>query len=340
MGKIFSNIGISIVIVLYIFSCDVKNSVDVSKVEVDFKSENFYKDFLQFDTTRCSDQVQIFQNKYPHFFNFYLDTLMNVGGINTVGDGLCPKISFLLNNKDLKFLADTINLVYPNLENTEAEILDMYRHVKYYEPQWQAPKVIFFDGGLRLWSVVMYQDFLGVGLDMYLGKDFQYYASRSVPEYMKYAMEPEQIPIQMAKVIYDDAYFFDINTASDFLQMMIESGKRILYLEYVIPNADGAARFAISPEKYQWMVDNEGEIYNYFIRQDMIYSTEMKDNLKYIQEAPHSQGMPAESPGQTGVFIGYRILKAYMEQTDASLMETIKNPDYKTLFERSKYKPL
>lgn len=335
------SILVQIMLLLVIIQgCSESKKVDVSGVKIDLSTYDFYQDFRTFDTTACTSETQRLADTYPSFFNFYLDTLMGVGNIDTLNTSLCDKISFLKNNKDLRFLSDTILTVYPNTDKQNAQLKSLFKHIKYYIPEWKVPNIYFFDGGLRLWSVVIYQDYVAIGLDMFLGKDFQYYASRQIPTYMSERMEPTQIPVLTAKALYEDLSKLSIQSATDFLQMMIESGKELLFMRYVLPDFAENELFSLSEEKYKWLEENEAQIYNYFITHDMIYSTVMKDNLKYIQEAPYSPGMPTESPGKTGVYIGYKILLQYIQNTGASLMSTITNQDYQEIFEKSHYKPL
>ncbi len=334
-----SKFTLTALLVIILYACG-DHKVDVSNVKAPFKTHDFYLDFMQFDTTDCERQVEVLSQKYPDFFNFYTDTLMDVGNIDTIDRDLCGKLSFLRNNKDLKLLADSVIAQYPDTRKPTVDLKNLFKHIKFYLPDWPVPDVYYFDGGLRLWSVVIYKDYIAIGLDMFLGREFPYYSSRQIPAYMAERFEPSQIAVQAGKAIYQDISKLDVNSAKDFLQMMIESGKEVLFLEYVLPDRETCELFSLSEQKYQWLESNEAEIYNYFITHDMIYSTIMKDNIKYIQEAPYSPGMPTESPGKTGVYIGYKILKEYMEKTDSDLMTTLRNTDYREIFEQSGYKPL
>ncbi len=331
--------SIFLILILLLQACGGgNNGVDTSDVDVKFNAFDFYQDFRNFDTKDCNGSLSQLQSKYPKFLNFYLDTLLDIGSLPTNAE-LCENITMVMEHKDLKFLADTINIVYPNTENAQAEIEKLYKHIKYYLPEWKAPDVYFFDGGLKLWQVVSYQDYLAIGLDMFLGDDFPYYAARQVPMYMMPNFKTDQIPVQSAKVIYNDLFPFMDATAVDFLQLMIENGKRILFLDFMLPDIPIEDFFGIKKEQMDWLNNSEAGIYNFFVQKDMLYNTSMKDNMKYISPAPHSPMMPEQAPAQTGVFIGYKILQKYMEETGKSLVETLREKDYNQIFQRSKYKP-
>ena len=73
----------------------------------------------------------------------------------------------------------------------------------------------------------------------------------------------------------------------------------------------------------------------------MLYSSEQKLALRFINPAPFSKfylEIDNDSPGQVGVWVGWQIVRAYMENSGASLEELLKT-DAKEIFVKSKYKP-
>jgi hypothetical protein len=48
-------------------------------------------------------------------------------------------------------------------------------------------------------------------------------------------------------------------------------------------------------------------IWHYFSQRKLLYSTQWADIMRYINEGPTSMGMPPESPGNIGSFIGWQI---------------------------------
>ncbi len=336
MNKVL--LTIAILLSISLCSCRDGEGIDTSDVDVNYSSYDFYLDFRKFDTSDCGASLSALEKSYPRFLNFYLDTLLDIGSLRNDPE-LCSHISMVINHKDLKFLADTIEIVYPNTERAQKSITELYKNIKYYHHQWTAPDVYFFDGGLKLWQVVSYENYIAIGLDMFLGDDFPYYAARQVPMYMMPNFRSDQIPIQTAKVIYNDLYPFSNATASDFLQLMIENGKRLLFLQYVQPDRSMDEFLAISPDKMKWLEENEAGVYNFFVQRDMLYNTSMKDNMKYISPAPRSAGMPEQAPAQTGSYIGYRVLCKYMSENDKGLVETLSEKDYNRIFQQSHYKP-
>jgi uncharacterized protein YjaZ len=61
---------------------------------------------------------------------------------------------------------------------------------------------------------------------------------------------------------------------------------------------------------------------------------ETKQNL--LREGPFSAGLPRESPDRMGQFLGYQMVKQYMDEESISLKELVKLP-YNTILQS--YKP-
>jgi uncharacterized protein YjaZ len=69
-----------------------------------------------------------------------------------------------------------------------------------------------------------------------------------------------------------------------------------------------------------------------------LYSTDPSVN-NFVSEGPSTQGMPLESPGNIGLFVGWRILEKYLEQHKDITIQQLMKTEVKTILFQSKYKP-
>ena len=60
--------------------------------------------------------------------------------------------------------------------------------------------------------------------------------------------------------------------------------------------------------------------------------------MLFVQKSKFYLGLDAESPGRVGQWLGWQIVRSYMENNDTSLKEMLAL-DAKTIFDKSKYKP-
>jgi uncharacterized protein YjaZ len=95
------------------------------------------------------------------------------------------------------------------------------------------------------------------------------------------------------------------------------------------------------PEQITWCQENESYIWRYFIEKELLYSTDSKLPNRFTNLAPFSKfylEIDNESPGRVGQWIGWQIVRSFMQNNKVSMQEMIKM-DAKELFEKSKYKP-
>jgi hypothetical protein len=82
-------------------------------------------------------------------------------------------------------------------------------------------------------------------------------------------------------------------------------------------------------------------MWRYFIEKKLLYDTDQKLIPRFINPAPFSKfylEIDNESPGKVGSWVGWQIVRAFMENNEVSLQQLLQM-DYKELFEKSKYKP-
>ena len=72
----------------------------------------------------------------------------------------------------------------------------------------------------------------------------------------------------------------------------------------------------------------------------MFYSTDINKITKLVSPSPHSSGMPQEAPGQTANYMGWKIIKAYMERyPEKTLKDLVTLGDSQKILVDSKFKP-
>ena len=92
-------------------------------------------------------------------------------------------------------------------------------------------------------------------------------------------------------------------------------------------------------EHWQWCRKNEPQIWAYFLEQKLLYDTRF-EQFKYVKDGPTTYGMPKDSPGKVGAWLGWQIVQAYMnEKPDVTLKQLIGTTDGQKILTDSKYKP-
>ena len=107
----------------------------------------------------------------------------------------------------------------------------------------------------------------------------------------------------------------------------------------MFPQISQSMLLEFSDSEYAWTTSSELGVWDFFLDQELIFDTDQQKINSYINEAPRSKGMPEQSPGRIGFYIGYKIVKAFMDKSDSTIAELVTHQDFDEIFRLSKYKP-
>jgi len=231
-----------------------------------------------------------------------------------------------------------VKIAFEDFSTAEAEIEDFYRHLKFYKPAFQVPEVITLINDVDYRNKVIVTDSLAlIALDNYLGEDHPFY--QNISKFIAADMRADQIVSDLAEVYAEKTIpQFPRRT---FLDEMVYQGKLMYYKDVMIPFKSDASKIGYTEQELDWATANEASIWSYFIEKELLYSTDLKLNGRFINPAPYSKfylELDNESPGQLGVYIGWQIVRAYALSSGETLDEIMQKPA-EELFKASKFKP-
>jgi gliding motility-associated lipoprotein GldB len=306
---------------LLFFNCKKQATpkVDTSSIKINTDFINFHTLFYNSDSNKLASLKQSFPYLFPS---------------NIKDEVWVSKMQ----NKEEKILYKMVDSAFGDFKLEEKKITNLFKHIKHYKPLFTPPKVITLITNLDYDSKVIYADsLLLISLDMYLGKKAEVYSS--FPSYISNNYTPEHLIVDIAKSIAKKEFSF-VNGRS-FLESMIFYGKELFLLQSLIPNSSQKEIIGYEDEKYNWTIQNESEIWSYFITEKLLYSTDKKLNIRFINNAPFSKfylDTDMDSPGRIGTWIGWKIVQSFMKNNNVSLQEMLLL-DTEVIFRKSKYKP-
>ena len=213
----------------------------------------------------------------------------------------------------------------------------MFKHIKYYFPETKTIKVITIISEMDYQNKAIYADSLViVSLELYLGKDHKFY---EFPDYIKQNFEQNQILPDIVSSFAPRKIAPPVEAT--FLSFMIYAGKEMYLKDILLPEATDDVKMGYTPEQIKFCQENESYMWRFFIDNQMLYDTDQKLVPRFINPAPFSKfylEIDNDTPGRVGAWLGWQIVRSYMENNKTSLQDMLKM-DAKTIFENSKYKP-
>jgi hypothetical protein len=333
---------IALLIITGLFSCKDKNIPDVSGISVPLQTQRFEQDFFAIDTNDIPTSFDNLQKNYPNFLTDYLINILELPSDES--DSGKPAMALVKRFiADYKAVKDSADKVFSNFNQIERDVKTGLQYVKHYFPAYKAPaKLITFIGPMEGYSDVITTDALAVGLQLHMGSGFSFYTSnigQSVyPAYVSRRFTPNTIAVNCMKNIINDIVPENAG-GRPLIEQMIEKGKRLYVLDKIMPTTPDTLKTGYTARQLKGCYENEGKIWNYFLVNSLLFTTEPALLKGYIEDAPNTPEFGSDSPGSIGVFAGWQIVKKYMEKhADLSLFELLKT-DSKKIYEESKYKP-
>ncbi|MBC7744098.1 MAG: gliding motility lipoprotein GldB [Flavobacterium sp.] len=326
---------------LFWLSCKNEKKMNVDRVKMNISIERFDKQLSSLNPDKLSTELPKLKQIYGHFFTDYMENILEVGPVNDTS--YYKQLRTVLKNKDFKELTLEVNRKFPNTEEQKSELTNAFKQIKYYYPKLIVPRVITFVSGFALQTPVG-NDYIGIGLDMFLGKDSKFYPAlvQSIPQYISRRFTPENITPRIIEGFTREELFLDKETDRSLLAKMVYNGKIMYFMKVSLPEVADSLIVGYSTGQMEWAETNQPGVWAYFLENNLLYETDYKRIQKYLTDAPFTPGLGEDSKSapKLGIFIGWQIVKKYMERNpETSLQLLMKETDAQKILTESKYKP-
>ena len=301
------------------------------------KQVNIYRfEDILFNST--NDNIEknrkVWEEEIGDFSKIYYSFLSRSNSLDSIDAEL---LSFI-NNFDMREVYDSINVKFEELEEIELDLSNSFKNFNLYFSEYNQPKIISMFSGFN-YGIIVQDSIVAVGLDFYLGENSIFYKRLNDPEYLKYQKQSKFLVPNIMEAWYD-SFFSYTNMNINFISELIYKGKIMFLLSETIEEISFDRLLRYSKSDLDWCIKNEAAIWAFLIDNDLLFSTQQKDYRTYLNHAPFSKGMTIESPSRIAYYIGYKIVKNYMQKNrDIKLKELMHESDFMSILNKSKYKP-
>ena len=313
--------------------CYFPKEIEPQEVEI----VRFDKALLNVQEPTVKEDIRVLYDTYPVFMPLWTEDILGIPAADTA----------YLEKALPEFLNDTLygfkqtnereREVFADIEDIQQSVNKAFTRIKWLYPETEIPTLYLFISGFNA-SIYFWDELIGVGADMYLGSNYEYY-NRVVYEYQKQTMRKECIPVDVVS-----AYLFRTipytSTKSRLLDQMLYRGK-VMYLTAKIFN--DLPKYEVmgwTKEQWNWCVRNEQAIWHLVMDKRDLFKTESLVLTSYLNDGPFTSEVSQDSPGRLGIWLGWRIAESYMEHNkNVTLQELMAEGDAQKILELSFYKP-
>ena len=235
-------------------------------------------------------------------------------------------------------LRQEVKTEFADFETEKADIELLFKYIKYYFPKYPVPRVITVTNDVDYNNrIILADSLLLIGLDNYLGPGHKYYSG--LQNYIEQDMNRDFMVSNIASAFANKVV--SRPNERTFLAQMIYYGK-ILYLkDKLMPFHTEGQKITYSQDQLDWARANEEPMWRHFIENELLYSTDNKLAKQFLDPSPFSKfglELDNESPGQLGRYLGWQIVRSFMEKNEVSVQQLLNLPA-EDIFKKSNYKP-
>jgi len=338
MDKIvFRGLVLTIMFSVFCVACNWKNKgPDVSHINVEVNPKMFFVDLFEMDENNLEAETKQLYEVYGSYLSAYSQEIIKIGSPES--SEYPNYIKSFINYEDNKDVYEKCKEVYLDNRMLKDEFTEAFRHYKYYFSGAQVPDVYLHTSYFNQ-SVALDSGWVSVSIEKYLGADCEFYEWLSIPKYLRKKMVPQKVVPDVMKAIAMSNHLREMKN-EDVLSKMIQQAKLNYFVKTMIPNIKDTLLFDYTKEQMKWCEHYEADIWASMVEQKHLYNRERMVIQKYVGDSPFSYYFGQESPGRAAVFLGYRILEAFMKNNpELGLTDLLKENDAHLILREARYRP-
>ena len=308
---------------------------DIEPQEVEIV--RFDKALLNVHEASVAEDIRVLYDEFPKFMPLFVEDILGIPSTDTAY--LAQVLPQFLNDTLYGFKQTNAREqdLFADVSDMQKAFNKAFTRIKYLYPEIEVPTLYLFVSGFNA-PIFMGDDFIGIGADMYLGSDYEYY-NRVVYEYQKQTMRKECIPVDVVSAFL----FRSIPYTSDknrLLDQMLYRGKIMYLTAQIFDELPGYEVMGWTKEQWAWCVKNEKAIWHLVMDKRDLFKTESLVLSSYLNDGPFTSEVSQEAPGRLGIWLGWRIAESYMEHNEnVTLQQLMAEPNTQKILEESFYKP-
>lgn len=241
-------------------------------------------------------------------------------------------------------LLDTVHTSLGGI-NLEEMLKNPLKRYKYFFPDREMPQIVAFVDGFPptaqagLDQIYISPRFLGIGMHYFMGPSLRYYPE-DLPKYIRRRCTPEHIPSLLVHKMADIRIKApELSKNPVLIDYVVNAGMKMYFVDKLLgPDVQDTLKIFYEASQMDWANLYEARIYKDLVNE--LYSADAELQRRYIEDSPFTSQLNRGSAPRLGQYIGWKIVKAYMEKNpEITLDALVERTDYQAIFKASGYRP-
>ena len=323
---------ISIILFIFLFTQCSENCINL---DVDIKNRDIDLKYFQFEKELFSSKMQnlakhhFLLEKYKRLYALFYAEMLNEG--NPYSEKAPNRLQQFIEHPSTEQISSSVFEQFKDFSTYQNKIESAFKHFNYYFPDSSLPSITTMYTNFNA-NTIEVDNTIAIGLEMYLGEKntiIQSLPSDYFPQFVKQKMNPNFLVSDVIHCVLHNRFHQQLG--EDFLSEIVSLGKISYLIEVMTPEDDKNLKFRYSNDELAWCQQNEKNIWETVVNQNLLYSKDKKQLNHFISTAPFTKGLPKESPSGVGIWLGYRIVKDYVEKNCIDVKALINEKNVKNI---------
>lgn len=318
-------------ILLVVFLLSLIVACNNSPLKVNLVAENEMKlqylnmDSLLFNSSDIGETHARLRNEIPDLYAYQLGHCL---GIASEEDSLVKaSLTLFFQDSFVRNLETEIAMEFGDVSRFKNEINKAFSYLHYHFPKGKFPEKIVFMNSFFASSAFCTENEIGIGLERYLGvnsESIQMLPPQEFFEWMKVDMNKEFIVRDVLTSWILTHYVPENN--GNLAEKMIYWGKVLYLTNASIPEDNGRLVLRYSQDDFTWAEENLYSFWKYLVDENLLFTKDEQLQANMLHEGPFTPGLPEKGPDRLGQYLGWKMVKQYIEFNDVPLEDLIETP--------------
>lgn len=314
-----------IICLAFFYGCKQNNlNVDISAIEAPIHFYNL--DSIEFQTNDAAIlKNNLLKGDFYHeeIINYQFNYCLGIGSISNDSSYIHLKM-FTADPYFQRVNKAVEKQIYPLLKEFNSQLTDGFKRLKFHKSDVLLPKNIIYMNSAFSSSVFSTEHEIGISLERYLLDTTE--VIQELPSEPFYDWVTKKFN---STFLVRDAFLGWITTHimpvehGNLAEKMIQYGRALYLTKAALPNEKDALIMRYNDEQYKWARENEGNIWDYLVKQKLLYTTNERDQSNLLNDGPYTTGLPEQGPDRLGQFLGYQMVLNFMKKYPKTKMEEL-----------------
>lgn len=264
------------------------------EITLEFRTQRFDQALWE-NREQLVDGADSFKAAYADFLPFYAEQLVQIS--RAENPDLYKNLTAFLQDPYIDTVYWDVLTRYPDFKQIDAEFDKAFRFYKQAFPEAAVYDIITLVSGFK-YKTALIDSAVLIGLDLYMGPDYKYYPMVDfMTLYLMRRLSPEHIVPDAMQLIVEDLLPTQSNT-TQLMQLMLEQGKIMYALEQILPDTPDSLIYGYSSAQMDWVNQNERNIWAYMLNRDILFTSDLGEVARFMNDGPFTNGLPEESPAR------------------------------------------